>query len=151
MASLNQPLTGNKRYFNEQGLGQHAGFGIPSATAEVPPKAKSSSVVTTILRIVFMFSPCDGFHFLRQSIASGPRRKSRRCVFSNLPNERQVLAADWLSDTLACPLRYTCIIVGDFLRQRVRGGHRSDLGSSAAVRQFGYAVGQIVGFVSRSC
>jgi hypothetical protein len=53
VASLNQPPTANKHYFNEQGLGQHMGFGMLSATAEVPPKAKSSRVVTTILRIVF--------------------------------------------------------------------------------------------------
>jgi hypothetical protein len=48
-----------QRYFNEQGgLGQQPGAGAVSATAEDVPKAKSSSVVTTILRtVLFMFSP----------------------------------------------------------------------------------------------
>jgi len=36
-----------------QRSGQHIGAGVPSAIAEVVPKARSSSVVTTILRRVF--------------------------------------------------------------------------------------------------
>jgi len=47
----------------EQGLGQHIGNGTPSATADVAPRAKSSSVVTTILRTDFFmcFSPNGEF------------------------------------------------------------------------------------------
>jgi hypothetical protein len=42
----------------EQGLGQHIGFGMLSATAEDVPRANNSNVVTTILRtVLFMFSP----------------------------------------------------------------------------------------------
>jgi hypothetical protein len=66
-------------YCAEQGLGQHIGAGVPSATAEVAPRAKSKSVVTTILRMVlFMsFSPmvnlvvlgkCLNFHCAEQGL-----------------------------------------------------------------------------------
>jgi hypothetical protein len=53
VARVNQPLTVNKPYCTGQGLGQHAGIGVVSATAAVVPRATSKSVVTTILRMVF--------------------------------------------------------------------------------------------------
>jgi hypothetical protein len=72
VASLNQPPTVNKsyfnkRYFNEQGLGQHTGAGAVSARTGVAPEASSKNVTKIILTIVFfMFFSCGEFLVLRK-------------------------------------------------------------------------------------
>jgi hypothetical protein len=74
VASLNQPPTPNKAYCAEQGLGQHMGIGVVSATAAVVPRVTSKSVVTTILRMVFfMFFSCG-------ELGSVHRQKHSRCL-----------------------------------------------------------------------
>ena len=56
VARVNQPPTVNKRYFNEQGWGQHTGAGAVSARTGVAPEASSKNVTKIILTMVlFMF------------------------------------------------------------------------------------------------
>lgn len=76
---------------------------MPSARTGAVPDASSKNVTAIILIIVFfMFSPGGGFDFLGKSIAAGCARKSKKCVFSNLPKVSQVLAADGFGDMLVC-------------------------------------------------
>lgn len=55
----------------------------------------------------------------RQSIAADHCGTSTKCVFSNLPNVRQVLAAEWLSDTLVCQTRWANL-AGQRVAQRLK-------------------------------
>lgn len=66
---------------------------MPSAKTGTAPDASSKNVTKIILTMVFfMFSPWVEWIRLspRQSIAADCRRKSTKCVFSNLQNMRNV-------------------------------------------------------------
>jgi hypothetical protein len=78
---------------------------MPSATAEDAPNAKSSSVVTMILRIVFfMFLSCGevGFDFLGKSIAAGLLPTGLNSLFFDSSNVAEVLVTDQVTDMTVC-------------------------------------------------
>jgi hypothetical protein len=75
-----------------------------SAATGTDARQPRITVAKIILKMVFMFFllVIEWIQLSRQSIAAGRHRKSTECVFSNLPNVGQVLAADWFIDMTVC-------------------------------------------------